>query len=291
MRLAALTAGIGAEAGRFAGTVHSVFVRACNIMTEQNLLLALVTRETGAVPRGFQLATPQGFSFADHLRPGARVACRAGILRIAGSDLSIDLRPARPWRGAPQARVAAAVADGPARSAVAIAWRVAWTALEDHQGAAGFARVAAGPIDALVRATSALHSCDAAAALMRLVGLGDGLTPAGDDLLAGYLAGLWRAAGTDPARRAFLDALAADARFAAERTNAISRSYLEAAAEGEVAEPLAFLADRIGAGDAARTASAVAAALSVGASSGAAGTLGLLLALRAWSGVSALAGG
>ena len=72
---------------------------------------------------------------------------------------------------------------------------------------------------------------------LRWAGRGDGLTPAGDDLIAGYAAGLvlfhgrcedaWRIAGT-----------------AAARTTSLSATLLRHAARGEVPEPAHALLER-----------------------------------------------
>jgi hypothetical protein len=62
-----------------------------------------------------------------------------------------------------------------------------------------------------------------------LVGLGPGLTPAGDDWLAGWLLGL-RLAGAHAAERAG----AITVRVAVGRTTLLSQAYLECAAAGEV---------------------------------------------------------
>lgn len=67
-----------------------------------------------------------------------------------------------------------------------------------------------------------------------LIGLGPGLTPSGDDYLGGLMVGL-RATGRRAAAAAlwrWLD------RQAAERTSAISRAHLAAAAQGEAHEAL-----------------------------------------------------
>src|SRR5262249_57250516 len=91
----------------------------------------------------------------------------------------------------------------------------------------------------------------------------------------------WCSASADAARRAFLVELGA-AIAAAGRTNAISRSYLSAASTGEVSERLAGVAQCIANGAApAALDAAVGAALAVGASSGADGLLGFLIAARA----------
>jgi len=270
-RLEALTAGAGADALSFSGTVHSVFARACNIAVAPDRLLGLVAREIGAVPRGFTLATPAGFDFAATIGAGRRATARNGVLRIDGAALAVDLRTARPWRSnLPDAAIALGDA-GTAR-----AWRAAWAALDRHGGATPFASAAAAPVQTLAAASRSGERAALADAVARLIGLGDGLTPAGDDFLIGFLAGLWSAAPVRArdARAAVGETVAANA----ARTGTISRHYLEAAIDGEVSAPLARLAAVIGGGDAAGAEEAAAAALSVGASSGAAASYGLLLA-------------
>jgi len=120
--------------------------------------------------------------------------------------------------------------------------------------------------------------------MSRLIGLGPGSTPAGDDYLVGHLAGLWSCAGASGARRSFVADLGEGLRKSALRTNRVSRVYLEAAAAGEVSERLGDLAARVAQGaDAASVCAATDAALAVGHSSGACGVLGLLLGCAAWA--------
>lgn len=111
-------------------------------------------------------------------------------------------------------------------------------------------------------------------ALVRpLLGLGPGLTPAGDDLLAGLLVGL---AGRPDLR----DPLAAAVdRLAPGRTTWLSAALLRLAGEGLAAPVVVAVADALagyGADDALE--SAVPALLRVGATSGTALAYGLLLA-------------
>jgi hypothetical protein len=67
-----------------------------------------------------------------------------------------------------------------------------------------------------------------------LIGLGPGLTPSGDDLIAGALVALHTFSRPAAAERLSAWALA----LAATRTGVISRAHLAAAAAGEAAEPL-----------------------------------------------------
>ena len=277
MRLTALTAGLGAESAPFKGTLQSVFAHACNIELSAGRLIALVARGTGAVPWGFQLSTPPEFRFPDHVRRGQAVACRGGILRVAGAPFSVDLRTARRWRSG-----LGGLALDLQRPEVKRAWSAAWSMTVEKHEEMAFPGQAAEPIAQLLRATRRLRLDEAAQAASGLIGLGAGLTPAGDDFLVGFLAGLWCSAGADPGRRAFLAGLGASI-AATDRTNVISRRFLEAAVVGEVSERLALVADRIAhAAVPDAVESAVRAALAVGASSGADGMIGFLIGARSW---------
>lgn len=107
----------------------------------------------------------------------------------------------------------------------------------------------------------------------RLVGLGPGLTPAGDDLLAGALATLRLLGAGGQA-----DALAAEVAARASRTTALSAALLACAAQGQVAQPAADVLRALAGG---RTLEpAVAALLRVGHTSGRDLAAGILLGAR-----------
>jgi hypothetical protein len=79
-------------------------------------------------------------------------------------------------------------------------------------------------------------------ALGKLIGLGEGLTPSGDDFLVGYLASLhcgeseeWRLIAADIMKLELLKA-----------TNAVSASFLILAASGLFSKPLCTLAEAVG---------------------------------------------
>ena len=84
----------------------------------------------------------------------------------------------------------------------------------------------------------ALAARDHAQAVALLAGRGPGLTPAGDDVLAGY-AGFMAAAGA-PVELAAL---------AADRSPPIALAYLRCAERGELPEPAVRLLDAVGEGD------------------------------------------
>jgi hypothetical protein len=288
VHLAALSAGEQAPRGRFNGAVHSVFREACNIRVDDGRMLTLLASRLGNVPHGVRVAAPPGFDFARQVAPTQRVGCRADVLRLAGG-LSIDLGTARAWHGElPAAGVDLTV------EAVARAWRAAWRAWQrgraraDHTEVTALSRAVDHEVDhaavRLARAAGALQLGEATSALDRLVGRGPGLTPSGDDVIVGLLAGLWSSVGERSVRRAFLNALGTAVTAAAAATGDISRIYLTHAAHGRFAEPLIVLMHHIGAGaDRSAIEAAAAAALRVGHSSGGDGVFGLLLGLGAWA--------
>ena len=284
MHIAALSAGGQAPRGRFNGAVHSVFRDACNIRLDDGRMLTLLTPRLGNTPHGVRLDAPKEFDFTGQVRRGQRAGCRADVLRIPGA-LSVDLATARPWPG----ELPAAGVDL-ADPMVARAWRAAWRALQhdrphaDGTDAKSLTRAVDRQGLRLARAARALQADEATGALDRLIGRGPGLTPSGDDLIVGLLAGLWSTTGVHSARRAFLRTWCAAVQVAAAATGEISRAYLGHAAGGHFAELLIRLVHQIGEGAERRAIEAsIAAALRVGHTSGGDGAFGLLLGLAAWA--------
>ncbi len=146
----------------------------------------------------------------------------------------------------------------PRRDALSPGWR---TAL-----GAALAVVAAPPPE-LAPGLDALAAGRPAAATARLAGRGEGLTPAGDDVLAGFVA--WRWAGGAP--------LALPAR----RCAPLGREYLRCAERGELAQPAAAVMAAIRAGDATAAGRRAAGLAEWGASSGAALLWGMAAAAAA----------
>ena len=302
MRLNALSSGVEAPTMCFSGFIHSIFHQACNVSLESNALLTLVSSEKGNLSQGIRLGTPPQFTFLNQLRVGQSVACRGGILRISGSELSVDLRTASLWHiDLKGLRVDLHQRD------TAQAWAVAWLELGKYRRGIGIsAMIAAMPltrqnpvtsprvktlveravqtVPTLIDATRTFQVDGAITAIRPLIGLGSGLTPSGDDFIVGYLAGLWSTAGSDPSRLRFMSSLGAWLSQAAAGTNAISCTYIKSAVNGNVSEPIATLAQRVGLAksmDSVRKAARI--ALQVGHTSGTDGVLGLLLGCTAWA--------
>ena len=164
-----------------------------------------------------------------------------------------------------------------------VAWRppvVPGPALAARAGAgidllpeAGSSALAHDPAAAAVR--DALRRGDLAAAVAVLAGRGPGLTPAGDDVLAGLLLVL-AIVGRD---RAELERAAASA-----RTHAISRAFLLWAARGQSVAPVHHLLAALAGGDGVAVERHRSAVAALGQTSGADVLLGLRLGLGALAG-------
>jgi hypothetical protein len=238
--------------GEFPVRVHSVFHAALNLSLPSGDLLTLLSAEADDLPRGVRLASVEDFSSlglaagdggvftVDEIalersvgRGPLQVDC-AAARRLAPSSPPPLSKGAR-WRAgvarleALQKRAATDLRVAPllagAQPSGAMAERLTQAALDLGRG------VRTGRRDVLR---------DAAA---RLVGLGPGLTPAGDDFLCGFLA-------AGHCRRAACPALSQPLTWLTEavqerlgQTTDISASFLRDALAGRISRPLAALAE------------------------------------------------
>ena len=168
----------------------------------------------------------------------ARVSDRRALGHLnAGEWLAVSLAESRLWRPRPLRSRAGRTALGVNLDSLA-------RAVAQHPAREGLGGAIVGAASPLLdHAQRALQAIDAWLAQPRapippqtrgLIGLGPGLTPSGDDFLAGLMIGL-RATGNRSAAAALWGWLEPQA---AERTGAISRAHLAAAARGEVHEAL-----------------------------------------------------
>jgi len=182
-------------------------------------------------PLGPLSALVAGLARGD-LVPGDAAAVAGDVLVVG--PLRIDLSRAR---DAPPA----------CTRSLATGWRAALAAALDV--------VAPAPAE-LAAGLDALALGDLAAGAASLAGRGDGLTPAGDDALAGFAAWRW--------------ALGAPAVIPAERCAPLGCDYLRCAERGELPQPAATVLNAILAGDVAAAARRARGLATWGASSGAA---------------------
>jgi hypothetical protein len=216
------------------GTVAAVFSKAAYLRLPAGLV-ALTTRE---VPPGPIHA--RGDFALRRLR--------------AGDTITVDVTGATVWRGTEITPATLAAGGG--------------TVLDALSGAPASALADAAYETRRERAVGCVDRGDLDGAVDALAGLGPGLTPAGDDALAGILLTFGahdRAAAVAAADRA--------------DTNDIARAFLAWAARGQSIEPVHRL---LAGGDAGQASGALADLLRLGHSSGADLAFGLYLGLRAF---------
>jgi Protein of unknown function (DUF2877) len=262
--------------GAVRGSVHSVFTRAVNLSDDADgRLFTLVVASSDNAPSTLVVDTPSFERFA--LRPGAPAVVAGGALHAG--DLVVHLDGARAW--------SASLPEWPA-AGVCLDWLE--HILERH-GVAGGIRPRPFPANAfeaetgrrLQRSRAALHAALAVRdipavrrAAAELIGLGPGLTPAGDD----YVLGLATAfALRGPEAREERAALVAAIDESAARTNDISHAALAHAARGRVRQSIVDLAAALAERDRATISARADRVLAIGATSGTDILTGLLAGL------------
>ncbi len=186
-------------AAYFDGAVHSVFARACNFACGDSLL-TLVARDRADGPTTLRLGLGAPPDLRLHFRPGERVRCRDGIAAAPGVTMRLTgaaiWHPVRP----PPLATATQLAANLRFAAAALARRRrTHSSVIDREGSAVLAGLGA--------ACRALDAGTAAHEVERLIGWGEGLTPAGDDVLVGWRAALDALVDGEPGRAAFLRAV------------------------------------------------------------------------------------
>jgi hypothetical protein len=254
---------LAAEAlmGERRGFVASVHARAVNLVLDDGPLVAFLPADSPVHP--WAVAVPLARRDLARIVEGAPVrvsegVVEAGALRIELAGLEVvDLRLRRRLRALPAAarllarHAAMPPPGGPFEPALA-------TALERFRAGGEIRRLAA------------------------LVGVGEGLTPSGDDVLVGVLAGLDAAREVSGDAAALRERLCAGLERGTSRTTRLAAQMLDAAAAGLYAEPVLAVLEtlalpRPGAKALERT---VAALLDVGHRSGADTLRGISVALE-----------
>lgn len=272
------------QSGQMQGRVHSVFDRALNIEHQPRELFTLACHGLDNAPATIvvDVASWAGMGLA----AGDPASVRHGVLRL-GPQVEVRLAGCAPWaRQLPVFPVD--------RQGLSARLQVARSLLERHAQGGGMVMrgqrpEAATGFSGAVTAALALRSSKLVAALActdfasaraharSMIGLGPGLTPAGDDFLLGLFAVLniprspcegWLAGGAG---------LAAEA---GDATNAISHAALAHAAQGRVRESIVDFVEGLLLGPGDRLAAALRRVLAIGATSGADIACGVLAGLE-----------
>lgn len=273
----------------FEGTVRAVWRRAVAVAPEiaglREFGVRLVTLVREGVPMtaaSIALRVGDSFDFtAWGVSAGDRVHCDSMTLSLSTADprrsIVIDLRGAVPYDG--QVTAHNAGVDLASLGVLEAAARRRREAMCGRQ-ALGLAAMEAcdAHLERLFRGAVESDALAATHAARALVGLGPGLTPAGDDALCGFMLGR-RLAG---ARASAVDEAVKDvASRAAGLTSDVSVVQLELAARERFGEALLGAGMALTRGREACVDSAVARCLAQGATSGADALLGMAVGLRA----------
>ncbi len=265
----------------WSGEVIAVHQRSCYLTGDDAEIHAVVQEPLGNGPLNLVIRSSSAHPFAG-LSAGASVAS-TGTRLLLGESLDIGLEHATLWD--PRAYLArGADPDGP-RRCLAELYRTATTRAPERslarllphlnedelpaplEAVGHFPRSHAligGLVESLVRRNRRSLKVVASS----LAGLGPGLTPAGDDFLAGILLALALVQEHRPdAELSQIAGLLLET--AAPRTHEISAAYLRAAHAGEVGEQWHALLAAISAGDTERVRDSVRAVVGIGETSGA----------------------
>ena len=263
-------------AANFDGTVHSVFARSCNIACGKSLL-TVAALDLGDGPTTLRLGRHAPVDLRLHFRPGDRVVCQEGFALSRG--VALHLADATVWRPAPLRPFVPA-------ARITANMRFADTALARHRRthSSVIDREGGTVLAGLAQACRELDVERAWSLVERMVGWGEGLTPAGDDVLVGWCAALDARASDHDNRMRFLREFSAAIVARARRTTPIAAHYLRLAAQGHFNADVARLRDALLCEhDLACVKHALADALGVGATSGADMVTGMIAGLSAWS--------
>ena len=269
--------------------IQSIYRSVVNISTADGLL-TIASPEGGGLPNGILADLGPDWRVIG-LHSGMAVFLSDETIRVPDAGLEIQFDAAAPW--SPRLRSSADAADS-----AAARWRrrsgATRAIAQGRASAAGFGALlredlsddpvgilgVAHPIlSELVVALEAGDRTRAAEVARRLVGLGPGLTPSGDDVLVGIEAALHALA------RPSAGFLALAMGGVEERTTALAATLLRHAGAGEFAERLhILLAALLGSDDEAIPAT-IDRALAWGATSGTDCLLGVLIGLDVSAGV------
>jgi hypothetical protein len=265
------------------GQVFAVFERACVVALQGGQMIALLTRSVGNVAHGVRLnCNPRldriiQIGVSTRLTRQEFVIGRVAVLLSNARVWSTNLRPGMGRE--PKTRIAALLARRLLHERNTCRSELLASVLRLDQPTSALSGRIAATLPQLARATLRLDHETALVSLSKLIGLGPGLTPAGDDFIIGWLAGVMLMAGT-PAELEFLNMVGSGLLSLSDGTTPISRQHLRDATAGEFSELLSDVCFALVSGaPGAELGATLSRQLSVGATSGADAAAGLIFAL------------
>ncbi|GMQ77546.1 MAG: hypothetical protein BMS9Abin02_0034 [Anaerolineae bacterium] len=222
--------------------ILNVFESSCNLVDSDAAVLSLVTSSIAPGPFSAVVEPARKkndglFDFRDHIQAGSRVRATSEMLAI--DDLRIVNIKDRCWEPrvnwentkAGQIRHFLPLLTNqilelaPEESLATPILKETYQAFHHQKAAAAWEQLSNG-----IKCTD-LTKFDEGVA--DLAGLGPGLTPAGDDFLMGFIYSFWANSDIN-SRKSMIKRII---QLAGNRTNTLSRAWLEAAGRGEAAAP------------------------------------------------------
>jgi len=292
MQIPAVSIGEASPRDNFDALIHSAFDTAVNLqLVDSDRLITLLVSDHYELPQGIRVES-KDVRFQS-LTVGLLAACRAGVLRFESFPLTVDLRAAPVWK----CRISELYLNMRSSSAEG-SWTTVWQMLNEGQRLNKTEIIAddlfqlntgsllsqkiSRPILQLISSTEQFDIQDSIRAAGKMIGLGPGVTPSGDDFLIGFLAGLWSTSGGNQGQLSFIHSFGKALMEIAKQTNLISRTYLYHATQGQFSSSLSNLAEAITFGS--ENIPAISeAAMRVGHSSGMDSLTGLLIGLCIWN--------
>lgn len=291
MQLQAASIGQSVPHGNFDAQIQSVFDSSVNLrLVDVDRLITVLVSDHYELPQGIRIWMKD--LSLQTLTVGLCAASRGGILRFDSSPFTVDLRGAPVWK----CRIPEFNLDMQslcAQQALSKAWdllnreqrlRKADLVADDlFQAGAGspLSQRIGRPVMSLVTSVEQFDIQGAVRAARKILGLGPGVTPSGDDVLIGFLAGLWSMVGQEMAQISFIRSFGAKLVQAAGETGEISRTYILHATQGQFSSSLSNLVEAIAIGGDVEAAAQT--AMRVGHSSGMDSVTGLLIGLCVWN--------
>lgn len=183
--------------GSFQGKIHSVFGRVCNLICEEGVLYSLAVPDVGNSPNGLVVSLYSGDGFRSFPISQEEAFSMIGLNTLLIGSLVVDLNTIRPWSPIELGdRISITRMHENLNiikqllGLVCTPEGLSWLLFHPDSGRAVFADMPQN-ILALIQAIRCQNHPDIQKAAASIVGFGPGLTPAGDDFLAGVMLGLY----------------------------------------------------------------------------------------------------
>jgi hypothetical protein len=208
-----------------AARVLHVFEDVCNLINEHGEVLSVVTQKIGNGP--FNLVIDEAIPFSDHLNAESKISIQSNRLTLEDVDIKID--KAKLWSPGSNWEMLYKKRNNILNQVVSLPkWELSFKQeIASSQSALLAMTPSTGTLVPAIASADISNSLDAA---KQLAGLGQGLTPSGDDFILGSILAAWV---IHP--KIIAEILAEEiANAAAPLTTSLSAAWLRSGGRGEV---------------------------------------------------------